>query len=308
MRPIAIVILIIFLASVFSAPVYGSNLAVSVQGQQVHASFNLYLHQNVTALPNEVTTIDSASDSDLTSAFTHALQAVYPTASPTGLKVGIDSSSGGLNLTGTMDVSGVSNRTGDIVTANMTWLPFNVASNLKVGNFSYNQVGSHYFRSVVDYYANASSFVGRPNATITGVSFFVNASAVGPPAAENYAGNFTMLDFSSISPELGQWNRTYTLSNDSTTWRYPSSMPLNFDMKIQRKNVTTHYVATFEYSAMITVPGVARAQGNAVLLDVGTGIQEWVMTAIIVITVVSAIGVQFLLRSRKKKSAKFQRR
>jgi hypothetical protein len=79
-------------------------------------------------------------------------------------------------------------------------------------------------------------------------------------------------------------------------------------MKIQRKNVTTHYVATFEYSAMITVPGVARAQGNAVLLDVGTGIQEWVMTAIIVITVVSAIGVQFLLRSRKKKSAKFQRR
>jgi hypothetical protein len=207
-----------------------------------------------------------------------------------------------------MDVSGVSNRAGDIVTANMTWLPFNVASDLRAGNFSYNQVGSHYLRRVVAYYTNASSFVGRPNATITGVSFFVNGSAVGPPTAENYVGNFTMLDFRSISPALDQWNRTYTLNNDTTTWRYPSSMRLDFDMKIQRKNITTHYVATYEYSAIITVPGVGRAQGSAVLIDVGTGVKEWVMTAIVVIAIVSAVAGQFLLSSRTKKVVRPQRR
>ena len=294
--------------SLFSAPVYGSNVSVSVQGQQVHTTFNLYLHQNITALPNEVTTIDSASDPNLTPTFTHALQAVFPVANPSGLTIRVDSSSGGLNLTGAMDVTGVSNRTGDIVTANMTWLPFNVSSDLKAGELSYNDVGSRYFRSIVANYANASALVGRPNATITGVSFYINASAVGAPQAENYVGNFTMLDFRPLSPALDQWNRTYTLNNDTTAWRYPSSMLLNFDMRIQRKNVTTDYVATYDYSATITVPGVGRAQGSAVLIDVGTGEKEWAMTAIVVIALVSAVVVQFMLRSRKKKVARFQKR
>jgi hypothetical protein len=190
----------------------------------------------------------------------------------------------------------------------MTWLPFNVASDLTAGNFNFNYIGRHYFRSVVAYYANASKFVGRPNATITGVTFFVNGSAVGPPTAENYVGNFTMLDFRSLSPSLDLWNRTYTLTNDTTTWRYPSSIRLDFDMKIERKNVTTHYIATYDYSASITVPGVGRAQGSAVLLDVGSGEKEWAMAAIVVIALVSAVAVQFLLRSRKKKVARFQRR
>lgn len=308
MRHIAIVILIIFAASVFSAPVYASNLSVSVQGQQVHTNFSIYLHQNVTTLPTETTTIDASSDTNLATAFTQALRSVYPTAAPSGLTVRVDSSGGGLNLTGSMDVSGVSNRTGDIVTANMTWLPFYVTSDLKAGNLSYNDVGSHYFRSVVVHYANISATVGRPNATITGVSFFVNASAVGPPSAENYVGNFTMLDFRSLNPSLGQWIENYTLNNDTTAWRYPPSMPLNFDMKIQRKNVTTDYVATLEYSAEITVPGVGRVQGNAVLLDVGTGVKEWVMAGIVVIAIVAAVAIQLLLRSRKKKVARFQRK
>ena len=285
-----------------------SNLSVAVQGQQVHTTFNLYLHQNLTSLPNEVSTIDSASDTNLTPSFSHALQAVYPAANPSGLTVRVDSSSGGLNLTGGMDVSGVSNRTGDIVTSNMTWLPFNVVSDLKAGNLSYNDVGAHYFRPVVADYANVSSFVGRPNATITGVSFYVNGSAVGAPTAENYVGNFTLLNFASLSPSLDQWNRTYTLSNDTTTWRYPSSTLLNFDMRIQKKNMTTHYIATYDYSAIITIPGIGRAQGNAVLGDVGTGEKEWAMTAIVVIVLVSAVAVQFLLRSRKKKVARFQRK
>jgi hypothetical protein len=298
----------VVLAGSFMAPVHASDLSVSVQGQQVQAKFNLFLHQNMTALPSETTTLDSASNANLTSAFASALHTAYPSAGLSGLTVRIDSTKDDLNLTGTMGVSGVSNRTGDIVTANMTWLPFNVASDLTAGNLSFNEVGRRYFRPVVVDYANASSEVGRPNATITGVSFLVNQSAVGSPTAENYVGNFTMLDFRSLSPSLDQWNRNYTLSNDTTAWHYPSSIRLDFDMKIQRKNVTTHYLATFSYSARITVPGVARSQGSAILLDVGTGQKEWIMAAIVVIALVSAVAVQFLLRSRKKKVAKFQRR
>jgi len=296
------------MGSVLTAPVHASAVSVSVHGEQVQTKFNLFLHQNVTTLPAENTTIDSTSNANLTTAFTNALHDENPMASASGLTLQIDSTGGDLNLTGSMDVAGVSNRTGDIVTANMTWLPFNVVSDLTAGNLSFNDVGRHYFKPVVAYYSNVISLVSRPNATITGLSFLINSSAVGPPAAENYVGNFTMLDFSSLSSSLDQWNRTYTLSNDTTTWQYPSSSRLNFGIIVQRKNVTTNYVATYEYSASITVPGVGRAQGSTVLLDVGSGEKEWAMAGIVVIALISAIAVQLLLRSRRKKIARFQRR
>jgi hypothetical protein len=67
-------------------------------------------------------------------------------------------------------------------------------------------------------------------------------------------------------------------------------------------------VATYGYNATITVPGVGRAQGRILLADVGTGQTEWLMAAIVILAVVSAIGIQVLYRSRKKKLAKPQRR
>jgi hypothetical protein len=298
----------VFLASALTAPVHASNLSVAIQGTQVQTNFNLYLHQNITDLPTESTTLDSSSNPNLNSAFSKALHDTYPSAAASSVTLQIVSTKHDLNITGSMGVSGVANRTGDIVTANMTWLPFNVASDLTAGNLSYNEVGSRYFKPLVAYYGNESAFVGRPNATITGVTFFVNGSAVNPQQAQNYVGNFTTFNFGAINPSLDSWNRTYTLNNDTTTWRYPYSMTLDFDMKIQVKNVTTHYVATFSYSAIISAPGVGRSQGSAIFLDVGTGDKEWAMAAIVVIVLVSAVAVQFLLMSRKKKAAKFQRR
>ena len=290
------------------APVWASNVAVTVEGQQVHAKFALSLVQNVTALPYVTATVGSGSEPNVTVAFTHALRSANPSASPSNLMLEINSTKRSLDLTGTMDVVGVSQRKGDILSVNMTWMPFDVNSDLRAQNFSFNTVGSRYLRSVVAYYANASRFVGRPNATITGVTFFENSTSVGAPVAEDYVGNFTTLNFDSLNPDLSQWNRTYALTNNTTTWRFFPSQLLNFDMRIQRKNVTTDYVATYGYSATISVPGVGRAQGRIVLVEVGTGQIEWVMAAIVILAVLSAIGVQLLFRSRKKKLARFQRK
>ena len=78
----------------------------------------------------------------------------------------------------------------------MTWRRFNVSTDLRSGNFSYNTVGSVYLRPVVDYYVNASKFENNPNATIKGVNFFLNQTRVVAGSAEaNNVGNFTMLDF-----------------------------------------------------------------------------------------------------------------
>ena len=308
MRPIAIVTLAIFIMSAFYVPASASNITVSIQGQQVHTSISLSLVQNITALPNITTTVDSASQSNLSAAFDQGLNRVNPNAVSSGLSVGITSTKGSLNLTCTMDVSGVSQRNGDIVSVNMTWLAFNVTSDLRAENLSYNTIGSSYFRPVVAYYANASRFVGRPNSTIGGVTFFVNGTSLNPTQAQNYAGNLTMIDFSGLSPMLDQWNRTYTLTNNTTIWRYSPPQLFSFDMRIQRKNVTADYVANYGYSAMISVSGLSRAQGHTILIDVGTGKIQWVMAAIVILAVFSAITVQIFYRNRRKRLGKFQRR
>ncbi len=190
----------------------------------------------------------------------------------------------------------------------MGWKTFNVSSDLRAGNLSYNFVGLRYFRPVAAFYSNASRFIGRPNQTIAGVSFFVNKTSVGGPTAENYVGNFTMLDFTALNLPLESWSRTYSLSNNTTTWRYTPPQSLDFSIQVQQFNTTSILSASFGYSAEVTVPGIAHAKGNTLSLDVGTGQKEWVMASIVTAAIVLAIVMQLLFRARKKKYVKFGRR
>jgi len=277
-----------------------SNVSITVEGQQIHATYALSLVQNVTALPNVVTSVDSTSDSNVSAVFAQALRSVNPSATPSNLSIELVATHDDLNLTCTFDVLGVSQRTGDLLNVNMTWLPFIVRSDLRVQNFSFNTIGSRYLRPVVTFYANASRFVGRPNATITGVTFFVNGTSVGPPAAQDYLGNFTTLNFGDVSPTVSQWNRTYTLTNNTTTWRYFPSKLLNFDMRIERRNVTLDYIATYGYNVTISVPGVGRTLGSVLLVDVGMGHTELMMAVIVILAIVSTVFVQLRYRSKKR--------
>lgn len=292
--------LAVFLLSSTYVPASASNVSITVEGQQIHATYALSLVQNVTALPNVLTSVDSTSDSNVSAVFAQALRSVNPSATPSNLSIELVATHDDLNLTCTFDVLGVSQRTGDLLNVNMTWLPFIVRSDLRAQNFSFNTIGSRYLRPVVTFYANASRFVGRPNATITGVTFFVNGTSVGPPAAQDYLGNFTTLNFGDVSPTVSQWNRTYTLTNNTTTWRdFPSKL-LNFDMRIERRNVTLDYIATYGYNVTISVPGVGRTLGSVLLVDVGMGHTELMMAVIVILAIVSTVFVQLRYRSKKR--------
>jgi len=308
LQRIAILTLAIVLLSSMYAPTSASNVTVVVEAQRVHETLALSLVQNVTALPNVTTTIDTDSDTNVSATFAQALRNADPSASLSNLTIGLTSAQRGLNLTCSLDIEGVSQRNGDILNVNMTWLPFAISSDLRVQNFSFNTIGSRYLRSVVTGYALASRLVGRPNATITGVTFYISGVSVGPPAAQNYVGNFTTLNFSPLNANILDWNRTYTLNNNTTTWRYFPSKQLDFDMRIERKNITADYVASYGYNATISVPGLGRAQGSVILVDVGTGQTEWIMAAIVILALVSTVAVQLRYKNRKKRFAKFQRK
>lgn len=306
MRPTAIIILLI-IVSAFVAPASASDVTITVEKEQVRAKFLLSLHQNMTQFPNQTSTLDMASDAKLSSAFAGGLKKAAPTASPSGLTVKLESTTTWLNLTTAMTVSGVTERPGDILRVDTAWRAFNVSSDLRAGNFSYNTVGSRYLLPVVQFYSNASRFVGRPNATITGVTFFINKTSVAPRTTENYVGNFTVLDFRPLDVPLEHWTRRYNLSNNTTTWRYSPPARLDLSITVQRSNRTANIYSSYGYSAEITVSGMARAQGNTLLVDVGTGQKEWIMAGIVVIGIVLAIVTQLVFRARKKKYVKFRR-
>lgn len=269
----------------------------------------LSVHQNITAFPNQTATITKSEDSNSFNSFDQAIRGLNPHATLSDLRIKMDSSTNWLNLSITMSLSGVAERHGDISAVDISWKAFNVSADLKGGSLSYNLIGKKYFRPVYEYYANASRYVGIPNATITGVSFFINETqSISAEEATNSAGNATLLDFRSLSPSLEQWTRTYNLSNDTTTWRYIPAPLLTDSIKIQEGNHMKQIFSHYNYSAEIVVPGLARASGNTVLADVGSGLKEWIMAGIVVLAIVSAAAAQILFRTRKKKLARTGRK
>ena len=266
----------------------------------MQTQMTLSLYQNITALPNQ-TAIITKADPDSFNNFSQAIQRLDPNATLTNLQINVTSSTKWLNLTVAMGLTGVIERHGDISAVNMTWRAFSVPADLKTGNLTYNLVGKRYFRSVYAYYVNASKYVSRPNATITGVSFFTNQTqVVSPEQAIENAGNDTLLNFGSLNPALAQWIRAYNLANNTTTWRfYPPPVFADY-IQIQQGNNTKVIGAQYNYAAEIITSGLARANGDALIIDVGSGLSEWVMLGIVVLALVAAVAIQLMFRTRKK--------
>lgn len=301
MRIIAVAILLLIVASAYAAPVSAADIAITFEKQQVKAKMVLSVHQNMTKFPNEAVTLDASRDANMLPAFDKALKGTNSSASFSALSVGVASSATWLNLTLIMNIAGISERRGDVAYANMTWKSFRTQADLKADNFSYNTVGSKYFRPVLDFYVNASKFEESPNATVKAVTFFVNGTQSVPgTVAANSMGNFTILDFSSLNVPVDQWNRTYSLSNNTTSWRYVPPTMLNASVRIQELNKTFTIFSKYAYAAEITVAGLAQAQGNVLRVDVGTGQEEWIMSGVVMLALALAVVVQVMFRRRKK--------
>ena len=301
MRAIAVIILFLIVVSIFAAPVLASDITITVGKEQIHTKMVLSLHQNMTEFPNQTSSLTMSRDSNLSMAFTEALRKANPTASISDLVLTVNSTKTWLNLTATMSISGVYERRGDTSSVSTTWKAFNISADLRSGNFSYNAVGRRYLRPVIDFYVNASKFENKPNATIQAVTFFVNGTqSVAGEVAANQVGNATVLDFRSLAVTLEQWRRTYDLANNTTTWRYTPMVPLAASVKATRFNRTLEIFSDYSYNAEVSVPGLARAAGNTLLIDVGTGQKEWIMAGIVVLAIGLALATQLMFRARKK--------
>jgi len=298
----AYIIFLVTISSLLIAPVHAAGVTISVQNGQLQMKMILSLNQNMTTLPARTLSLNASQDSYLHSAFTNALQQADPSAQLSSLTLQITSTSDWLNVTATMGVGGVSTLNGDVATFNSTWKSFDVATDLSAQNLSYNAVGSVYLRPVVDYYVNASKYELKPNATITAVTFFSNETSVPGYRLANQVGNFTLFDFSPLNAPLEQWNKTYNIQNDTTSWRYTPPQALAVSLSGTRGlNKAFQIFANYGYDAEIVLPGVAQGSGNTLMVGVGSGHREEVMIAAVIFFIALAVGVQLLFRSKKRK-------
>lgn len=290
------------IGSISITPV-SASVAITVQNGTIQSVMALSFYQNMTQLPTKTSTVDGASDSTLMNSFSNALSQTKPSPKLMQVTVRVVSAPEWLNLTATMNLSDIATVQGDIMNASVAWKAFHVDTDLQADSINYNQVGKHYLRPVYDYYVNASRFVGRPNAAISGVTFFANQTSVGGFQAANQAGNVTLFDFRSLNATLEQWKYNYNLENDTSTWRYSSPPIIVASIKYAKgANLTSTIFSNYKYDSEIIVRGLARSKGNFLIVDVGGGRTELIMAALVIISIVAAIWTQVNYRKRRKKA------
>lgn len=302
MRYKAILIFVIVTVSMFVVPVHAASVTIDVRSGALQSRMVLSFYQNMTRLPSQTSTIDGTADPLLMASFAKSLKNAQSISQLSQVNVQVRSSDYWLNVSASLGVANVTTVRGDILNASTTWKAFHVDADLRAGDISYNTIGSRYLRPVFNYYINASRFVSRPNATITGVTFLSNQTSIGGNQAANQAGNITLFDLRPLNVSLDQWRYNYTFENDTTTWRYSPPTTVVSSIKISRPlNKTFTLVSNFAYDATIVVTGLARSKGNNVLVDIGSGQREVVMLCVIIVSVAAAIWAQILYRRRRKK-------
>ena len=303
MRSQAISLLLIIMGSMFIIPVKATSVTITIQDGTIQATMVLSFHQNMTQLPSKTTMIDGGTDASLMATFTKTLGQSQPSPRISHLEVQVASNVNWINTTTSMALSEVTTIQGDVMNASTTWKAFHIDTDLQTEGLSYNTVGRRYLRSVYDYYVNASHFVGRPNSIITGVTFYSNQTSIGGPLAANQAGNLTLFDLRSLNATLDRWRYRYNLENDTSTWRYTPPPTMVSSIKYSRglnRNFTIF--ANYWYDSEIIVSGLARSKGNYVLVDVGSGKRELIMTVLVIVSIAALIYVHLLYHRRRKRA------
>lgn len=297
MRLISVMFVILIVLTQLSAA-SGSTIELSVEPNVVDVSATLNFYQNMTALPSVEERVEGDALRNVTSSMEKALNSSVPAAKISNLSLRVSSSNSSINVTASFGVLAIATRKGDLLSINCSWKSFAVRDDWRTGNLSYSLAGRTYIRPVVDLYANAT----RPplNATVKAVTFFWAKNETVPSyLAANRAGNFSIFDFSNLATPISRWNRNLSVANGTTTWRLDPGPSLELSIRVQELNRTFVLYSLYHYQATISVKGVAHAEGDVIVIDVGSGTAELAMSLVVLATIVGAAFTSVVYRRRR---------
>jgi hypothetical protein len=271
----------------------GSSLEVEIDDGETKVLIESILYQNITKFSEIDTNILGSELNMAKSAFEDALnvQARKP-LKISSLSIYVKSNDSWLNVSTTFELDGVSSVENDVISTDLSWIPFKVISDLKVGDLSYNLVGEEYLRPAIYELANQSA-PGHELANQSNVNFFSPFyTPITTLMAMNIAGNVSTFDLGQISTNLTSWKKYFDENSFTTSWNLPSRTTLDLRVQITSENASdsalaqtaaTFYSYTDTY-ATVTIPGHGVIVEDSVIYENSSGRYSIIMlTAIIVL-------------------------
>ncbi|MEM2901149.1 MAG: hypothetical protein QXO32_00225 [Candidatus Bathyarchaeia archaeon] len=153
----------------------------------------------------------------------------------------------------------------------LSWKAFNISTPVKIAGVEVNRVGEEYIKPVLEKYSNPAY-----------ARIWNGSTQVEPEKTLNIIGNLTVLDLQSLEPPLSGWRRTFLVENMTTMWTIQPEPRLNMTLTYTSENVTKSFYGRLSYTATVTVPYLAHAEGNLVYFQLGEGKEELYMAATVI--------------------------
>jgi hypothetical protein len=241
----------------------GSSLEVEIDDGEAKVLIESILYQNITKFPEIDTNISGSELNIAKSAFEDALnvQAQEP-LKISSLSIYVKSNDSWLNVSATFTLDGISSVENDVISTDLSWIPFKVISDLQVGNLSYNLVGEEYLRPAIYELANQSN-----------VNFFSPFYTPIPTSmAMNIAGNVSTFNLDQFSTNFTSWSKYFDEKSFTTSWNLPTRTILDLRVQIKSENASDLRTGAEFYSytdtyATVSIPGQGVIVDHSVLYE-----------------------------------------
>jgi hypothetical protein len=228
---------------------------IKVEENYIEFQSLITLYQNVTSIQKLSYSLNEDMLHMLNESLTSAIRSQASSAIINNLKVLIKVEEKWLNISLTFKIENVSEKIGSKVIVNCSWKNFQVKDNLTINGLEFNKFGEAYIAPLVKKYENSSQ-----------ARFWINEThSVSPEKALEVANSFLILDFKEFSIPLEEWNKTYNVKTRATLFQYNAPSKMDFNLTITEENQSKYYIAKLNSKAVASIPGYAKAKGDAII-------------------------------------------
>lgn len=284
------ILLVLLVIGNTSNCVSGSSIEVDIDDGEVKVMIESKLYQNMTKFPETDTDISGSELNMAKSAFEDALK--IQTEKPlkiSSLSIYVKSNDSWLNVSTIFELDDVSSSENEVISTDLSWIPFKVISDLKVGNLSYNLVGEKYLRPAIYELANQSN-----------VNFFSPFyTPITTSMAMNIAGNVSTFDLGQISTNFTSWNKYFDENSFTTSWNLPTRTILDLRAQITSENVSDVRTGAALYSytdsyATVSIPGHGVIVDHSVIYEDSSSRYSIIMFTVIIVLIALVIVSRYV--------------
>ncbi len=250
--------------------------------------------------------LTGANASDVESALSLSVRSKSPQATVGSLYLQVSSNGSWVHIDMRFDVLGVVSGSQEFKRADLSWRSFLLTENFKVGNFSYNLLGSTYFAEPVGFLSEPS---GLPVANVRRWYFNGLARTPGQVAAD--VGSMSLFNFSSLSKPLENWRREFDLGGVETRLSSIGGFNLTFLGTIREpgEEFTQAINAVYSPQVLLKVHGLAEAKGDVLYIDTGNGYppESFMLTIVFAVALLGLATFMYERRVQRRPTVRKER-